>query len=520
MKFLRSPLLFGILSLILIAFAQQRAEADLFVAWQTEEYSHGMLIPLIALLIAWHRLAEAKPAIRPSWLGILFIAAGGALQLVSRLSAFMMVAQYGLILEIAGLGLAFFGRRAVWAMAPALFYLVFAVPLPHLAQATLSQDLQLLSSTIGVGLLDLGGIPVFQEGNVIDLGGYHLQVVEACSGLRYLFPMMSFSYLAAFLLKDRMWKRAIIFLSAIPITIFMNSLRISFIGLTVDLWGIKMAEGAVHAFEGWVVFLVSAALLMGEAWLLRHIGAGGHFRYEYFGPARGPLFSGLTERTGPWLAAFISTAALAAVFGLGLVDERTEIRPYHPPLASFPVLLGDWHGQEGSLPADVLKALELSDYWLADYKRPADPAPVNLYIAYYASQRVGTTTHSPSNCIPGGGWKIDSRGIRTVNLADGAPLRLTRLVVRRGEDAQVVYYWFDERGRDLTETTIAKWYLLQDSVFMHRTDGALVRLVTPLIRGESEEAADKRLGGFLIILYPQIGAYIPGATTAGGIAVP
>ena len=149
-------------------------------------------------------------------------------------------------------------------MAPAFVYLIFAIPLPHLFQADLSQGLQLLSSTIGVWPLDVMGIPVFQEGNVIDLGGYRLQVVEACSGLRYLFPLMSFGYLVAFLLQDRMWKRILIFLSTIPISICLNSLRITIIGITVDLWGPKMAEGFIHAFEGWVIFLICLVLLMLE----------------------------------------------------------------------------------------------------------------------------------------------------------------------------------------------------------------------------------------------------------------
>ncbi len=505
------PLFWGLIALLLLFFAQRQAEMDLFSAWQTEEYSHGMLIPLIALLLAWHRLTEIKPNLRPSWLGIGFILVAGALQLIAQLSAFSTVAEYGLVLALIGISLAFLGRQATVAMAPAFFYLIFAIPLPHLVQANLSEDLQLLSSTLGVDILDLFGVPVFQQGNVIDLGGYRLQVVEACSGLRYLFPLMSFGFLAAYLLEDRLWKRLFIFLSTIPITIIMNSLRIAFIGVTVDLWGEKMAEGFVHSFEGWTVFMICIALLMAEVWIFLRIGSKGQFRYVYLGLARGTLFGRESVRKAPWITALLCTLLLAIIFGSGLIEHRTEIIPSRPQMATFPLELGDWRGRQNSLAPDVLDALQLSDYWLADYKRPKDTETVNFYMAYYATQHVGSMTHSPSNCIPGGGWQIENSRVETIQLADGSPIRLTRLLIREGDEAELVYYWFDERGHDITETSIAKWYLLWDSIFMHRTDGSLIRLVTPLAHGEDEAVAEKRLNDFLNIVNGEIKVFIPGA---------
>jgi exosortase D (VPLPA-CTERM-specific) len=496
-------------SLLLILFSERAALADLFAAWQTEEYSHGFLIPFVALLLAWHRLAETKLFRYPSWLSIACLAITAALLLLAQLSAFLMAAEYGLIIALVGFSLAFLGRRATAIMAPAFVYLIFAVPLPHLVEALLSQKMQLLSSGLGVAVLDLIGVPVYQEGNVIDLGGYRLQVAEACNGLRYLFPLLSFGYLVAYLLKDRLWKRLVIFLSAVPIAIGLNALRIALVGVTVDLWGGAMAEGFIHAFEGWAVFLVCVALLMGEAWLLQRIGAPGRFRYEYLGPAGKQLFGGAANVKGPRLAFLIGTILLALFSGMN--GQRDEIIPYHPPLTSFPLTLGEWRGTESHLAPDILAALQLSDYWIADYARPHDAAPVDLYIAYYERQKIGAATHTPSNCMPGGGWQIDQRGTEDVRLPSGTAIALTRLLIKRGEDTELVYYWFDERGRDMTETPIAKWYLLRDSIAMHRSDGAVIRLVTPLTQGESAAAAEGRLNDFLGLAYPEIQAFIPGA---------
>src|SRR6201999_3169631 len=106
------------------------------------------------------------------------------------------------------------------------------------------------------------GISVLLEGNVIDLGSYQLEVAEARSGLRYLFPLMTLGFILAYLFRGPLWKRIAIFLATIPITVVMNSLRIGFIGITVDRWGRAMAEGALHDFEGWVVFMFSTATLI------------------------------------------------------------------------------------------------------------------------------------------------------------------------------------------------------------------------------------------------------------------
>ena len=114
-------------------------------------------------------------------------------------------------------------------------------------------------------------MPVFLEGNIIDLGTYKLQVAEACSGLRYLFPLMSFSFLFAVLYKGPGWHKVVLFLSAVPITILMNSIRIAVIGLMVNHYGIEQAEGFLHFFEGWIIFIACVMILYLEAMLLQRL---------------------------------------------------------------------------------------------------------------------------------------------------------------------------------------------------------------------------------------------------------
>ena len=175
------------------------------------------------------------------------------------------VTAYGIILLVAALVLIAMGTRRGPRFWPAIVYLAFMLPLPTVIYWRFSLELQHVSSEFGVSLISMVGVPVFLDGNVIDLGTYKLQVAEACSGLRYLFPLMSFGYLFAILYRGPWWHKLILFLSTVPITILMNSFRIGVIGVLVDRFGIAQAEGFLHFFEGWIIFVACVALLYLEA---------------------------------------------------------------------------------------------------------------------------------------------------------------------------------------------------------------------------------------------------------------
>jgi len=136
---------------------------------------------------------------------------------------------------------------------------------------------------------------------------------------------------------------------------------------------------------------------------------------------------------------------------------------------------------------------------------------VNFYVAWYDSQRAGNSAHSPRSCLPGGGWRMthfDRVEVGDVQVA-GKPLRANRVQIELGNRKQLVYYWFQQRGRVITNEYLVKWYLFVDSLTRQRTDGALVRLVTPLEIGEPVEQADRRLAEFASQVAPRLERYIP-----------
>src|SRR5262245_41267481 len=160
----------------------------------------------------------------------------------------------------------------------------------------------------------------------------------------------------------------------------------------------------------------------------------------------------------------IGAAGVAVLF----VSKRQEIVPERVRFVAFPANLGPWHGRPSLMEPQVEHALGLEDYILSDYSRPGVGA-VNFYVAYYASQRKGSSPHSPIVCIPGDGWQITN--FERTNYSEGAhnvSLPLNRVVIQRDSSKQLVYYWFVQRGRTVANEYWSKWYLLVDAITKNR----------------------------------------------------
>lgn len=489
--------------------------AEMVRIWSaSEQYKHGFFVPVIALFLIWHKRERlARMPFEGAWSGNAVVVLGILLFVLGELSSLYIIVQYAFLVTLVGVVLALAGWRVVREIWAPLLFLVFMIPLPPFLYNGLAQELQLISSALGVFVIRLFGISVYLEGNVIDLGGYKLQVVEACSGIRYLFALTSMAFLCAYLFNAALWKRALIFFSAAPISIALNSLRIGIIGVLVEYWGTPMADGFLHEFESLTSFVAGMFLLFLEMAVLARIGGrkgrlGDLFRIGEPGAVRRPAEVRPRGLPRPYVAAAL--LLVGAVAATGLLAERSEAQPRRESFAGFPSDVGKWHGRRERLERIYLDSLKLDDYIIADYA-DADGNRVNFYVAYYASQRKGQSAHSPRSCLPGGGWKIADLTQYPVAgaAAAGRPLRVNRVVIRMGEVQQLVYYWFQQRGRNLTSEYLVKWYLFWDALTRNRTDGALVRLTTPVRPGEEVAAADERLGDFLRAAQGELGGYIP-----------
>jgi exosortase D (VPLPA-CTERM-specific) len=486
--------------------------SGLFNVWNLQpEYSHGVLIPLISVFLIWReRDALTRMPFQGSWFGIALLLVGVAMWGIAQLSTLYAIGQYAFLLVLYGLVLALVGPAVFGRLKMPLLILLFAIPLPTFFANSLSLRLQLLSSAIGVEVIRLFGISVFLDGNIIDLGPFKLQVVEACSGLRYLFPLMTLAFILAYLFRAATWKRVLLFLSSIPVAILLNSLRIGLIGVTVEYWGVRMAEGVLHDFEGWVVFMISLAfLLLIAAGLVRVGNPQGRLRNSLaldFGPSPPRSVVGQFRKLPiPFLVATALTTA-AAVLAFAL-PERVEVKPGRASFVEFPLQWAGWTGRREPLEAEYQEQLKLDDYLLANFDGAA-PLPVNVWIAYYDSQRNGAATHSPRSCLPGGGWDFTSFDQADVPVRGGS-IRLNRAVITHGSERQLMYYWFQQRGRVVTNEYLVKWYMFVDAITRNRTDGALVRLIAPIPVSGTEAQADRVLTRFTGDLWASLPRYVP-----------
>jgi EpsI family protein len=206
---------------------------------------------------------------------------------------------------------------------------------------------------------------------------------------------------------------------------------------------------------------------------------------------------------------FALAAALIAVTTV-LLRARSEIIPKPPPLSSFPARLANWDSTNIELDQDTLAVLGAGDFLERAYRDPKRNLPyVDLFLAYFASQRAGDTIHSPQNCLPGAGWAPIENTRVTLSPPGHAPFPANRYVISKAGERELVLYWFWAHDRGVASEYWAKYYLVRDSIRMNRSDGALVRLVTPMLPGESAEEAQQRLSPFTAGIVPLLDGYIP-----------
>jgi exosortase D (VPLPA-CTERM-specific) len=516
------PGLFWLLVATLGAAVFFRGGIDaLLLAWSKPEYSHGPLIPILSGLLFLRQLKEYPPDPGPKrqrWIGVLVILAAITIGALGTLADISDIVAYATILWIGGLLLVSFGWETGRHFWPPVLHLVYMLPLPDTLYYKMTTWLQLISSELGVWFLRLMSVPVFLDGNIIDLGITRLHVAEACSGLRYLFPILSFSYIFAVLYKGPMWHKAVLLISAAPITVFMNSVRIAIAGVIVQYWGLDWLDGFTHFFEGWVIFIACILILFGLAWLMLRLQRNKmtladalDLETEGLGEQAGRL---RLTRASP---AMITSAGLmiAASLTLAAVPERSSMAVDRENFTLFPRSIDTWQqdGPPRTLAASVAQTLGADDYRSVMFKHPDEGAGVEFFSAWYADQTGGNSIHSPEVCLPGGGWEIAwlERSDVKDAISSQQAFQINKAIIQKGPVRMMVFYWFDQRGHRIAWDLEAKYRLMVDSIRLGRTDGALVRLTTAIQPDETDAEAEARLIRFLGAVEPTLDRFIPGA---------
>jgi EpsI family protein len=204
--------------------------------------------------------------------------------------------------------------------------------------------------------------------------------------------------------------------------------------------------------------------------------------------------------------AVILAVAIGAAGLIGARAGAAEQAIAREPLSKLPRTLASWRAvAESPLDPAALQLLGVDDYINRRYAAPGGQI-VGLYIGYYASQRQGDTIHSPQNCLPGAGWQPIESSTQTLS-AGGRPVLVNRYVVQKGLDRQVVLYWYEGRGRIVANEYLNKFWLIADAARLHRTNGALVRIMAPVV--EEQADASRAAVDFAQAILPALPGYLP-----------
>lgn len=280
--------------------------------WHDENYSHGLLIPFVIGFIIWQERkrfadATAQPA---AWIGAIGVAVSTLMLWAGTAGAELFVQRFSLVLMLASIVVYFFGARLMRYVAVPLLLLLLAIPIPQIVFNKIAFPLQLFASKCAVVAISFFSIPVLRQGNVIELmplGATEpkkLAVVEACSGIRSLMTLVTLAVIYAYFTTPKspdakrfaIIRSIALVLSAVPIAILTNALRVSGTGVLAHYYGTKVADGFFHSFSGWVVYIAAALLLFATGWFLDRVNG------SFAGSSKGQSKSRSIPASGPQLS--------------------------------------------------------------------------------------------------------------------------------------------------------------------------------------------------------------------------
>ena len=240
--------------------------------WNDADYSHGFFVPLFSIYILWRARARwTKTEIKPSNFGFVVMLGAIGVLLLGSLGAEFFTSRFSLLVLLAGMILFLAGWKMLRAVSFPLGYLFWMIPMPVIIYNQITFPLQLIASRMATSWLELAQVPVLRDGNILVMSNYSLEVVEACSGIRSLMTLMALAVAYGYLVSPRRWVRYVLPVLMVPIAILTNAIRIMGAGILARHYGPEAAEGFLHEFSGWAIFLVALILMFGSYWILRQI---------------------------------------------------------------------------------------------------------------------------------------------------------------------------------------------------------------------------------------------------------
>jgi exosortase D (VPLPA-CTERM-specific) len=472
------------------------------VDWTRNDFDYCILIPFIFIFVIYKRRFEVLNSVSNySWTGVILILLGSILSIFGELGGEYLISYLSLWLLVFGFFWTIFGTKKIKKMFMPIFLLLTMFPPPTYIYSRITLKMQIISSIFAEKLLHLVHIPAYRDGNIIDIGTSKIQVVAACSGLRYLIPIFVVSFTMVLVMNTKsLVKKIFLILFSIPLAIFMNGLRLALTGYLTREFGSWAIEGMYHDLIGWFVFGISIVSLFVLMCLLDE--------KETYALIGKKIQICLKRRGGKKfqdkkLIQYIAVIIVAVLY-IFLNFQETQQKKFYidNELSSFPLKIGEWVGVKSTISDNILDALDSTDYALIDYKNESGDK-INFYVIYYGNQAKGKSIHSPESCLRGGGWKfLESSQVEIID-----DYFVNRSVLSNNKEHLLSYFWFTCRGRNLTNAVELKFYNFWDRLISGRSDGSLVRIITPVTNGKFDDA-DQRIFNFIRYLKPVLDTYL------------
>jgi len=476
--------------------------------WNDPNYSHGFLIPFISIYWIWGRrkfLRAAQTDISAWGLPVLF--ASGILYIVGHITGELFTQRFSFVIMLAGLALTWRGKaqwRVLWAP---ILYLAFMIPLPYIVYDSIAFPLKLLATKVSITTLQYLGQSIYSEGNVIFLPDTILEVADACSGIRSLISVLALSIIIAKYTQHDWPGRFLLVALSIPVVIFMNILRIVGTGLLAAK-DPDLSTGFFHTFSGEIIFLAGIILLFGIAMLMAKRGRRKVRMDVTEGPAEQlACNAGGTVSIGKWWPKWAALVILLLTLLVNFSATQVRATPLSRSLDLLPahidefVLVGD-----SEMDLSVVENLGVDHYTMRVYRSPSG-YDLWLYIGYFEEQKEGAMIHSPKHCYPGSGWSSLSSEIIKIKVPDSNnTIEINEYILGKTDAKQLVYYWYQSRGRVMANEYLDRLYMLFDSLTKKRSDGALIRISGP---ADDVEKARKFQQQFINALYPVLTEFLP-----------
>ncbi|MFZ5773251.1 MAG: VPLPA-CTERM-specific exosortase XrtD [Thermodesulfobacteriota bacterium] len=477
----------------------------LTLQWSKDDNSYCFLVIPVFLYLCWEKKDHFRFGefiwswwgIVPALLSVLLIVVGE----MGSVESLLYVGLWGCVTSVI---ISLYGVRRSLLLAFPLLILLFIVPMPQYINQVLTFKMKMAASSFSVEMLRAVGISVLQSGNILDLGVTKMQVVDACSGLRYIVSMFLMSLLVGHFFVVGLWRKVLLVLVVYPLSIFINALRIFIAGLlAINGYG-QLNEGAFHDAQGVIAFLVAGAILLLVARLIQKIGTTQQPAIRQDKGGRQASMVTATLFTLFYCTLFGGSGwALQNMAGTLVIPERTKFD-------NFPMEITGWEGSRNYLSQEILDSLWADDYVNATFSKKGVVNTLYLLIPYYEYQGTRHTAHAPQSCLLGGGFELVQSSTRTVRVSAGTDIEIGLLHLQKGDMRMLASYFFYGRGRVITSPWLNKLYLMWDAFRLRRTDGALVRVEMTVPPGQNIAEAEKMLTDFIADgLWPLLPAYIP-----------